>query len=234
MRRSLNLFRSVIPVFDDRAISLFEEVVPLATMLSNEKKPGILIGLHGAARSGKDTVADWLKHKYGFKTLSYAGPLKEGISKLFDIPMDTLCDDKKKEAVDPRWGKSPREIMQWLGTDIFRKQVDEEFWVKHMGWRLEKLLVEQGECVVITDIRFDNEAELLKAYPHSEVWKIDASKRLAATGLGLQGRTKDHATEKGIKHELLDFVVDNNEGFHNLFQQVDDRLEHVSPFVVDK
>lgn len=229
MHRSAKLFKSVIPIFNDEAISLFEEVVPV--MLTTHKKPGMIIGLHGGAKSGKDTIADWLKHKYGFKTLSYAGPLKEGISKLFDIPLDTLSDAKKKEEIDPRWNKSPREIMQWLGTDVFRKQVDEEFWVKQMGWRVQDLVIEKGESVVITDIRFDNEAELVKAHPYSEVWKVDATKRLGKDGAGLLGNTKDHITERGINPSLIDFVVDNNSSFYHLFDQVETRVTALSPFI---
>lgn len=198
--------------FGNCAMAMFPEIVPI-------KAPGVLIGLTGAAHSGKDTVANWFVTNRGFKAVSFAGPLKRTISELFDIPLCDLHNPSKKEQVDERWKKSPRELMQWLGTDVIRNQVDEEFFVKQMGWRLEKMVIEEGTDVVVTDVRFNNEAELVRAFPINYILRVDASRRLKQSPL--VGKTRSHATESGISDEFVDFTIDNNNIRPALFEQLE-------------
>src|SRR6185369_4994490 len=46
------------------------------------KRNGLLIGVNGVARSGKDTIGQYLVDNYGFKKLSFAEALRKG---LYDI-----------------------------------------------------------------------------------------------------------------------------------------------------
>jgi hypothetical protein len=56
-----------------------------------------LIGLGGAKYSGKNTAAKVLTSKYGFKEVSLALPLKQLVSKVFNIPFENLEDPILKE-----------------------------------------------------------------------------------------------------------------------------------------
>lgn len=181
--------------------------------------PGVLIGLTGKAGTGKDTVGNYIRDTYGFQTLSFAGPLKKGVSALFDIPMETLFSRTEKEQTDPRYNRSPRELLQWLGTDVLRDQVDKDFFVKHMGWRLDRILLEEGGQVVVTDVRFDNEAEVVRAYG-GQVWRVDASLRLPQSCL--IGQAQNHETEKGISSFYVDKVLDNNGDLTALKRNIDE------------
>ena len=56
--------------------------------------------------------------------------------------------------------KSPREIMQLIGTDLFRKTFSENIWVDIL-YEKAKILLSQGKNIVVSDIRHSNELEIL-------------------------------------------------------------------------
>jgi hypothetical protein len=203
-------------------VELEEPAVPTVTSaLGLDEGVGVVIGVTGRAGHGKDTVADYLK-SLDFQVLHYAGPLKHGVSALFDIPLEWLYDASLKEKVVPEWGRSPRQLMQWLGTDVMREQVNEHFWLWHMRKRL--LAMPSGTRVVVADCRFDNEAALLKKDFGAQIWRVDASRRLEPGGGPLQGETAGHVTEKGVDDRLVDVHLDNNGTRDALLAQVDQAL----------
>jgi hypothetical protein len=123
----------------------------------------LLFGLSGKKQSGKSTVAIYLKEKYNFLEVSWADPLKQIVGKkllgLTEFQVNGPME--KKEAIDPFWGKSPRELLQIIGTDCFRDQVHPDFWVK-IGMRKIQQHLEDGYSVVVTDCRFPNELSAIK------------------------------------------------------------------------
>lgn len=189
------------------------EIMPLYIPLLT--KPMLLIGITGKAGSGKDTLADYLVESYGFQKKSFAGPLKRGISELFSIPLDSMYDPIEKEQVNHLWNKSPRELMQWLGTDILRKHIRDDFFLASIANELNNC---DAHRVVITDVRFDNEAEYL-SYIGAPIIKIDSGIRETITQLG-KNESK-HRSEKGISERLIDFTIMNDLGIDDLKQTFD-------------
>lgn len=119
----------------------------------------LLIGLAGKARSGKDTAGDFLSQHYDLERYSFAAPLKEMLTSVFG----DLFYDGDREAVLPWLGKSPRQLMQTLGTEWGRHQVHEDLW-----WLLAQRRWKDVQCsgnpgLVITDVRFDTEAKHILA-----------------------------------------------------------------------
>lgn len=172
----------------------------------------VIVGFTGRAGAGKDTAADVIMATaYGnWKRYSFAGPLKDASSILFNFTHEQLYDPKEKEVIDDRWGKSPRQILQWLGTDVLRAHITEDFFTEHMKQRIEKT----EKSIVITDIRFDNEAELVKSMG-GIVIKIERSE---AEGSGT--KHSEHATEKGISEQLIDFTVNNDGTIEEFYNKV--------------
>ena len=121
----------------------------------------MLIGITGKAGSGKDTVADFLVEKHGFTSVSFSDILKNGIKVLFDLSEEQLHDTDTKEKKDPRWGFTPRQLMQWFGTDILRNRVRQDFFIVHMD---RFLSVNRGKNIVISDVRFENECRYIKQH----------------------------------------------------------------------
>ncbi len=119
-----------------------------------------IIGLIGAAGSGKDTVAQLL----GYKKLSFAGTVKDVASVAFDWDrelLEGLTPESRafRETVDEYWGVTPRLAMQKIGTEMFRDLISKDFWLK----RLRKEIEKAGDTpVVITDCRFQNEADFIR------------------------------------------------------------------------
>lgn len=131
------------------------------------KKP-ILIGLSGRAGSGKDTTAnllvqEFMARKMQVKTLSFAGKLKEVICDVFGVDPVVFDDRTLKNApMLALGGRTPREVAQFLGTEAFRT-VRHEVWVDYAMKQAQKYL-NQGVSVIITDVRFVNEAQAIASY----------------------------------------------------------------------
>ena len=129
----------------------------------------MIIGLSGKKGSGKDTCADYLVEKYHFIKISFADTLKDVCQLIFQLSPDQLYGDKK-ELVDERWGVSPRLIMQFVGTGLFRNQMSQlipgigkEFWIKVLQEKIKKLLIGNPYAnIIIPDCRFINEITFVK------------------------------------------------------------------------
>ena len=124
-----------------------------------------LIGITGKAGAGKDTAAAVIKaylHARGEKSkqYSFADPLKEGCAAMFGIPCSEFYDRDKKEEFHPLWGKTRRELLLMVGTDMLRDQFDQEVWVKRGQQELNNN-TESNAYTIIPDVRFDNEAEFV-------------------------------------------------------------------------
>lgn len=166
----------------------------------------MLIGLTGRAGSGKNTVAEMLAGAGGSQRVriaAFADPLYECVSTITGIPADRLRDRAVKEAVVPWLGKSPRQMLQLLGTEWGRDSVHPEIWVRSLMWRIEVWL-DAGDDVIVTDVRFDNEAEAITS-AGGEVWRI-----VRPGWECLAGRTAEHSSEAGVSDTLVARVVDND------------------------
>lgn len=177
-------------------------------------KSRLLIGLGYKKGSGKDTVADYLVRMKGAKKMAFADSLKGACRELFSFTEEQLYGSRK-EAIDEYWGFSPREIMQKLGTDLFRNQVDKEIWIKTLD---RKISLSESPIVVISDVRFENEATYIK---ESGGILINVFRNLPDSDT--------HESENSlVDYREWDHTINNTEGLFELFQnteQVFDRLE---------
>lgn len=108
-----------------------------------------VLGICGHAGAGKDMVADYLVNKHGFIRMALADPIKEIAHDYFGVPWEVLRVSAKPEKV--------RTLLQQLGTEVGRAY-DPDIWVTHLG---RELLNHPFEKIVITDVRFPNEAEAI-------------------------------------------------------------------------
>lgn len=130
----------------------------------------IIVGFIGPSGSGKDTAADYMVEKYGFKKVSFADPLKQMVKECF-LLTDEQCYGSKKEDVDNRWGCSPRELFQVLGTEFAQYILPELlpslqtkfnkrcFWVYHLMEKIKSDIT--TKLFVIADVRFQHEIDAL-------------------------------------------------------------------------
>lgn len=173
----------------------------------------MIIGLCGKKQSGKSTVAKHLLDR-GFHELSWAYPLKEIIGReLFGLNDDQLYgSEAAKEAIIPDWGYSPRQILQLVGTECFRKVIRDDFWVV-LGKRRLIELSKSRKAVVISDCRFPNEMEAIKSVGGVTV-------RVVREG---QVSVDSHPSENSLNDYKTDFVVSAASGnIASLKKQIDD------------
>lgn len=173
----------------------------------------MLIGLCGAAGCGKTTVAEGLRDRYGYRVLSFADPLYDAVSAITGVPVERLKDRAVKEAELPGIGKSPRFLLQTLGTDWGRAIVDEDIWVKAAMAR-----VSGDENVVIADVRFDNEADAIRGRGGVVFYVVRPGWRCLAA------ETSKHASERGISMDRIDAFIDNSGTVDQLLEGVIGRI----------
>jgi len=171
-----------------------------------------LFGIMGKRHSGKDTcvynVPDAIRY-------SFAAPLKESVKQIFELTDHQLNDPIQKESIDPRYNKSPREILQWFGTDCMRK-FDNDFWIKKFVSFYEKH-IESGstETVIVTDVRFHNEADIIRKLGGVIIEITRPSIE------HIHNKVTDlHISEKELELVKSDIVVVNDDTIETLQKQV--------------
>ena len=119
----------------------------------------MIIGIAGPKNSGKDTFADRFKLYIPCITRAFAEPVKRTCQQLYLLSENQLYDREEKERIDTRWGISPRQMFQQVGTNYIRNQIDPNFFLKHFEfWYREQPV---GTNVIIPDVRFQNEVDLI-------------------------------------------------------------------------
>lgn len=160
-----------------------------------------LIGITGRARSGKDTAANILVKRYGYSQTAFAEPLKRMAAIFCNEPEALLHDDVDKESVCHLHGKTRRQILQLLGTECVKPHFGEDVWVRHLFERLNSGVY--GPRVVITDVRFDAEADAIQ---EAGGYLLHIERDAA----GLSGAAASHKSEAGINPDKVDFYIANN------------------------
>ena len=127
----------------------------------------IVIGLTGAAGSGKDTAADYLVERYGFKKMAFADALKAMLDTLNPYVADDVrvMDVRRESRIDAeatlkKHFPEYRRLLQVLGTECVRS-ADPDFWVDRLVRKVHAL--GESRNIVVTDCRFPNEVEALES-----------------------------------------------------------------------
>ena len=124
-----------------------------------------LIALTGVASSGKTTVAKELA-RFGYTRTKFSQTLKNMLLQIPGVTEEMTEGNQKELPQNIFDGKSPREVMQTLGTEWGRELVTNKIWLD--SWERS---VEGLSNVVVEDLRFPNEANLVRKLG-GEIWSI--------------------------------------------------------------
>ena len=184
-----------------RWFELYSRLVRVAYM-SNIKTIYLFTG---KAQSGKNYIARELnkaltsEHKTVLE-LSFAYKLKSFISTLFDMPIEEVDKWKLNEQPFTANGTTMREILQRFGTDIMRKHVDKDYWIKFVATRIVNT---DYNYYLITDYRFPNELDVIDYIKLYDLYNLtDYNVKVV--------KVINNSTIKSSKHEseLLTDVID--------------------------
>jgi len=213
---------------------------------------GRLIGVRGKARSGKDTVGEVIQQlRAETKLTAFARPIKEFCGEVFGWNDEHLYG-RLKDQGDTRYPRvdgnsvfiehlTPRYAMQFLGTE-WGRECYREVWVAYAFRRAGEWLttatietitgaagfargssrIDRTRLVVITDVRFVNEARAIKK-AGGHVIAVERPK------VGLRGPAAAHASEMEMDSqemaELTDQVIKNNGTLAQLERRVEETLQ---------
>jgi hypothetical protein len=162
----------------------------------------MIIGLSGYGRSGKDTVAGMLIGLHGYESVAFASNIRK---LLYD--MDPFINDgqpvfRLQDLVDSQgWegakttAPEVRRLLQDLGVGA-RNIFGEDFWIKQTLGKYKPT-----DKIVVTDVRFENEAEFIKGFPGAKIWRVNRP------GVG---PVNDHISETGLDLWDWDAIITNN------------------------
>ena len=182
-----------------------------------------LIALCGAAGAGKDTVADMLPAR----KLAFADALYREVAEAWGVEQHVLRCRETKELEAPNlsvahckdagfrtncWRdfhnrpRSPRQILQWWGD--YRRAQDTDYFVKQTR--------PDGDTV-ITDVRFPNEAALVRQLG-GQLWQIRRP--------GYEAGGTGHASDTDGCEFRPDVVLENFGSLDDLRRTVLDAWEY--------
>jgi hypothetical protein len=199
----------------------------------------MLISVCGFIGSGKDTVAEYLVNQHSFKKESFANPLKDVLAAEFGwdralLEGNTPQSRAWRETVDPWWADrlnvaniSPRYMMQYLGTEIFRNQFHNDIWTVSLAKRIEQ---SQGK-LVISDSRFPNEIAMLKQQGFKFLrikkgpdpdWFDTATQASAGCAIAASNLEElgIHSSEWSWLNTKFDYVIENNGTLSQLYEKI--------------
>lgn len=175
----------------------------------------MIIGIVGNKNVGKDTLADYLVKKMGFIKYAFADPLKEGLKELFGLTDEQLYGDEK-EIYDPIWETTPRELLQFFGTEVMQFKIQEllpnlkrTFFLKRFQQFVE---LNKYENIVVSDIRFQHELDQILTYQGIviKIIREDASQTFL-----------NHLSESEIDNlKNVTYNVENNSTVDDLYKKI--------------
>jgi hypothetical protein len=212
----------------------------------------MIIGITGFIGSGKDTAANYLVAKHGFRRDSFAGTLKDAVSQIFGWDrelLEGLTPEARewREQIDPWWAKrldmprlTPRYMLQLWGTEVCRQGFHDDIWIASMENRLRKTV----DDIVISDVRFPNEIAAIRRAGGSVIWVqrgdlpewYDCALRENTTHEDQQWLLEDahqlmpqkypniHKSEWAWIGQTFNYTVDNNGTVEKLYEQINNLL----------
>lgn len=154
-----------------------------------------IIGLAGYAQSGKDTVASILIEEYGYRRMAFADKIR---AILYDLNPDVEGLDLKFFVDNDGWDETKsipqvRKLLQDLGVAV-RSHIHPDVWVSAV---LDH--IHPAEKVVITDVRFINEADYITRMG-GQLWRV------IRPGVGA---VNDHISEHDLNDLDLTTILNN-------------------------
>lgn len=161
------------------------------------------IGFCGPAGAGKSTAAEHLVKHWRFARVRFAGPLKAMMLAL-GLDPDQVDGGRKEEPTPLLCGRTPRQAMQWLGTEWGRNLIGDGFWIAAWQAAVERIPLDRpwrrgANLIVADDVRFANEARAIRQRGGLVV-RIERPGAASATGASHVSERPDFVPDRIIRN----------------------------------
>jgi hypothetical protein len=172
----------------------------------------MIIGLSGYAGTGKDTVAKVLIDNHGYRRIAFADAIRDSLYVLNPIVREGF---RVQGLVDSYgWDNAKvknlelRRLLQVYGSEVGRERYGNGFWVNQALKGISNSL----EKIVITDVRFPNEADAIKMYDKAQIWRV------ARPGVA---PINSHISETAMDTYLCNHTIVNDSGKNDLEKTIE-------------
>lgn len=204
------------------------------------EKKGMIIGLAGRARSGKNTIGQYLEDRYGFEQLAFADKLKElalasnpkmKVYKHFVLENGMLLDYVSDMGTD--YDSDTPIDFYLIGLDILvtligwekaKEVTSVREYLQNLGVGVRNTFgedfwvnllfedMDRKENYVITDVRFPNEARRI----------LDTSFRNIVLNVKRNvEKVNDHISEAGLPNDCISLTIHNTGTIEDLHNTMD-------------
>ena len=179
--------------------------------------PGLIIGISGKMGSGKDTIAKEIIKSfpdYNFRRVSFGYNVKKIVSILTGLDMRTILSRKIKSVYLEEWNMTVGEMFQQVGTNAMRDILNKDTWILSLFNNIKN-----GENIIITDVRFENEANAILNRGGYLIRVNGDPKKISKK----ETRNLNHRSETELDNfDKFDIIYENKPPIDNLKQLMDE------------
>lgn len=177
----------------------------------------LVIGLVGESGAGKDTVADYLKHRYDATLMRFSDPLKQTLSMLVERP----------SRADQAW--LAVALKKRFGNDVL--------------FRMLKQQMNGASLVSLNGLRYKEDLTFLRSFPENVLIYVTCDPKMRWERSIKRGEKSDDnidfdefvrmekslETEKAISHigSQAEYTIYNDTTLEDLFEKVDDSMKEL-------
>lgn len=176
-----------------------------------------IIALVGKAKSGKDYLASFVASKITNKVyiISFADKLKKIANVLLNLPSDhQWTQEFKVKELPKKWQtnniKTARDFLQHLGTNAIRDNLSANTFINCLTDEIDKIYNKSPSAIIfITDIRFKNEANTIRAMPYDCKFIKIIRNNASLVSLTSINKSSKHISEKELENIKCDIKFNN-------------------------
>lgn len=172
----------------------------------------VIWGITGGIGAGKSLAARYIRDIINVQRdetvdiFAVADSVRDVVSVMFDVDVKRLRGDTPEDRYWREHGIlsvsdgfdfwTPREALQFVGTELFRKNLHQDFWIYKLKQKMAK---SESKHIIVPDIRFDNEMDFI----FESGGKMLYLKRPGDDArYSVRKETDTHESERGITRDL--------------------------------
>lgn len=175
----------------------------------------LIIGIHGKAETGKDTLAKFLYGQFPLAEIRrFAQPLKDMLAAMYGFNPIQFENLEFKNSINPITGMTWRSELQFTGTELYRNQMTRDHWIRIMDHNIKSDFV--NDVIVIPDVRFQNEVNYISSLANGYIISLTRPEYNSS----MSEKEARHESEEEVNFLNFDashvFYIENSGGLNYL------------------